>query len=81
MKIFKALVENQTGCKLTCIISYRGGEFTDTDSAELCNECGIKKQFIIASTPQQNGGAERKNRSVQQIARAMMQESNIPQTY
>ena len=28
-KIFKALAENQTGCKLKCIISYNGGEFKD----------------------------------------------------
>ena len=42
-KIFKALAENKTGCKLKCIRSDRGGEFTDNDFANLCNECGIKK--------------------------------------
>ena len=81
LKIFKALVENQTGCKLKCIRSDRGGEFTNDDFLDLCNECGIKKQFTIAGTPQQNGVAERKNRSVQQISRGMMQESNNPETY
>ena len=64
-KIFKALVENQTRCKLKCIKSNRGGEFTDYDFAELCNECGIKQQFTIAGTPPHNGVAERQNRSVQ----------------
>ena len=80
-KIFKALAENQIGCKLKCIRSDRGGEFTDHDFADLCNEHGIKQQLTIAGTPQQNGVAERQNRSVQQISRAMMQESNIPQTF
>ena len=80
-KIFKALAESQTGCKLKCIRLDRGGEFTDYDFADLCNEHGIKQQFTIAGTPQQNGVVERKSRSVQQISRAMMQESNIPQTY
>ena len=80
-KIFKALAENQTGCKLKCIRSDRGGEFTNYEFADLCNEHGIKQQFTIAGTPQQNGVAERQNRSVQQISRAMMQEKNIAQTF
>ena len=80
-KIFKALAENQSGCKLKCIRSDKGGEFTDYDFADLCNEHGIKQQFTIAGTPQQNGVAERQNRSVQYITRAMMQEIKIPQTF
>ena len=51
-KIFKALAENQTGCKLKCIGSDKGGEFTDYDFADLCNEHGIKQQFTIVGTPQ-----------------------------
>ena len=34
-RTFKALAENQTGCKLKCIRSDRGGEFTDYDFADL----------------------------------------------
>ena len=64
-KIFKALAENQTGCKLECIRSDRGGEFTEYDFADLCNEHGIKQHFTIAGTPRQNGVAERQNRLVQ----------------
>ena len=64
-KIFKALAENQIGCKLKCIRSNRGGEFTDYDFADLCNEHGIKQQFTIVGTPQQNGVVERQNRSIQ----------------
>ena len=42
-KIFKALAKNQTGCKIKCIRSDRGGEFTDYDFADLCNEYRIKQ--------------------------------------
>ena len=70
-KISKALAENQTGCKLKCIRSDRGGEFTKYDFADLCNEHGIKQQFTIAGTPQHNGVEKRQNRSIQQISRAM----------
>ena len=80
-KIFKALAENKIGCKLKCIRSDKGGEFTDYNFVDLCNEHGIKQQFTIAGTPQQNGVVERQNRYVQQIARAMMQENNIAQTF
>ena len=51
-KIFKALAENQTRCKLKCIRSDKGGEFTDYEFADICNEYGIEQQFIIAGTPQ-----------------------------
>ena len=51
-KIFNALEENQRGCKLKCIRSDKGGELTDYDFADLCNERGIKQQFTIAGTPQ-----------------------------
>lgn len=42
LKIFKALAENQTGCKIKCIRSNRGGEFTLDEFADLCDELGIK---------------------------------------
>ena len=46
-KIFKELAENQTGCKLKCIRSDKGGEFTDYDFSDLCNEHGINQHFTI----------------------------------
>jgi len=41
-KTFKALVENQTMCKIKCIRLDKGGEFTSDEFAYLCNEFGIK---------------------------------------
>jgi hypothetical protein len=80
-KIFKALTENQTGNMLKEIILDRGGEFMSGDFKELCDKHGIKREYIIPGTPQQNGVVERKNRIVQQMARSMMNEKNIGQTY
>jgi hypothetical protein len=48
---------------------------------ELCDKRGIKREYTIAGTPQQNGVVERKNRIVQQMVRSMMNEKNIGQTY
>jgi transposase InsO family protein len=41
------------------------------------NNHGIKRQFSIARTPQQNGVVERKNRTVQEMARTMIMDSKL----
>jgi transposase InsO family protein len=48
---------------------------------EFCDKHGIKREYTIPRTPQQNGVVERQNRTVQQMARSMMNEKNIGQTY
>jgi transposase InsO family protein len=80
-KIFKALTETQIGKRLKAVRSYQGGEFMSRDFKELCDEHGIKREYTIPRTPQQNGVVERKNRTVKEMARSMMNEKNIGQTY
>ena len=80
-KIFKALTENQTGNRLKVVRSYRGGEFMSSDFKEFFDKHGIKREYTIPRTPQQNGVVERQNRTVQQMDRSMMNEKNIGQTY
>jgi transposase InsO family protein len=59
-KIFKALVENESGCMIQCFRTDRGGEYTSNEFNEFCNSQGIKRQLTAAYTPQQNGVSERK---------------------
>ena len=80
-KIFKDLTENQTGNMLKELILDKGGEFMSSDFKELCDKHGIKRYYTIPGTPQQNGVVERQNKTVQQMARSMMNEKNIDQTY
>ena len=80
-KVFKALTENQIGKILKAVIFDRGGELCSKDFKEFCDEQGIKREYTILGTPQQNGVVERHNRSVQQMARSMMNERNISQTF
>ena len=42
---------------------------------------GIHRQFSCRYTPQQNGVAERKNRHIAEIARALMTEKSMPHVY
>eukprot|EP00253_Pinus_taeda_P016343 PITA_16343 len=80
-KSFKALVENELGHKIKCLRSDRGGEFTSNEFFDFCEEHGIRREFSTARTPQQNGVVERRNRTVQQMARAMLDESGTPATF
>jgi transposase InsO family protein len=62
-KIFKALTENQTGKRLKAVRSDRGGEFMSSEFKEFCDNHGIKREYTIPRTPQQNGVVERQNKN------------------
>eukprot|EP00253_Pinus_taeda_P020984 PITA_20984 len=53
-KSFKALVENESDCRIKCLISDRGGQFTSDKFFDFCEEHGIRREFSTARTPQQN---------------------------
>ncbi|GJZ83812.1 putative ribonuclease H-like domain-containing protein [Tanacetum coccineum] len=47
---------------------------------EFCREKGIKREYSVARTPQQNGVAERKNMTLIKAARTMLADSKLPTT-
>ena len=75
---FKALVENQTGKKIRCLRSDNGGEYTSNAFDDFCAREGIRREMTVAYNPQQNGVAERKNRSIVGAARAMIHDQGLP---
>ncbi|KAI5322513.1 hypothetical protein L3X38_031585 [Prunus dulcis] len=72
------MVELQSGFKVKCLRSDRGDEFTSCEFNKLCEDEGIQRQLSMAYTPQQNGVVERKNRTVVEIAKAMLHEKGLP---
>ena len=80
-KEFKAFAENQTGMKLQKLRSDNGGEYTSKAFNSFCKEHGIERQFSTPYTPQQNGVAERKNRTLFESARCMLQHSGLPNVF
>ncbi|CAL8157398.1 unnamed protein product [Prunus armeniaca] len=74
---FKNMVELQSGFKVKCVRSDRGGEFTSSEFSKLCEEGGIQRQLTTTYTPQPNGVVETKNRTVVEMAKAMLHEKNI----
>ncbi|GJR98037.1 putative ribonuclease H-like domain-containing protein [Tanacetum coccineum] len=51
------------------------------DFIELCGSKGIKREYSNARTPQQNGVAKRKNRTLIEAARTMLADSFLPNTF
>ena len=54
------------------------GEYTFDDFIDFCAEEGIKREFTIPYTPQQNGVAERKNRLIVGTTIAMLHDKSLP---
>lgn len=75
---FKSFAETQTGKKLKVLRTDNGGEFVNKRVNEFLRDHGIKHQLTIAYTPEQNGVAERANRTIAEKVRAMLQEAGLP---
>ena len=54
-----------------------GGEYTSMDFSDLCIEAGINREYIVPYNAQQNGDAERKNRSIVEEIKAMIHDQNL----
>lgn len=79
--IFRRMVENDSGHQLKCLRSDQGGEYSSIEFIDYCEKHGILRQYSITRKPQQNGEVERKNRILKKMARTMLNEANIPDTY
>nr|GEZ24221.1 hypothetical protein [Tanacetum cinerariifolium] len=71
-------IENQLSLKVKIIRSDNGTEFKNQDLNQLCGIKGIKREFSVARTPQQNGIATRKNRTLIKATRAMLADLLLP---
>eukprot|EP00253_Pinus_taeda_P031014 PITA_31014 len=78
---FKSLVENQSGLRIKVLRTERGGEYISKEFLRFCRENGIHKQFTASYTPQQNGVAQRKNRTIMDMARSMLKAKHLPNDY
>lgn len=77
-KEFKSAAERESGEMLVCLRTDRGGEYNSKEFQSYCLKHGIKRQLTAAYTPQQNGVAERKNRSIMNMVRCMLFGMKVP---
>nr|GEW32078.1 putative ribonuclease H-like domain-containing protein [Tanacetum cinerariifolium] len=78
LKTFITSLENQLSLKVKVIRSDNGTKFKNSDLNQFCELKGIKREFSIPRIPQQNGIAERKNRTLIEAARTMLADSLLP---
>nr|GEY68859.1 ribonuclease H-like domain-containing protein [Tanacetum cinerariifolium] len=55
-----------------------GGEFRNKEMNNFCSQKGIKREFSNVKTPQQNGVAKRRNKTLIEAARTMLADAKLP---
>ena len=76
-----SLLENSLQARLRALRSDNGLEFKNSSFLDFCRERGIEHNFSSPRTPQQNGVVERKNRTLEDMARTMLFSSKLPHHY
>ncbi|GJR39706.1 retrovirus-related pol polyprotein from transposon TNT 1-94 [Tanacetum coccineum] len=81
LKSFITGIENLVDHKVKVIRCDNGTEFKNREMNQFCEMKGILRQYSVARTPQQNGVAERRNRTLIKAARTMLADSKLPTTF
>ena len=74
------MVEKQTRKSVKILRSDNGGEYLSKEFDEYLTSEGILHQTSVPGSPQQNGLAERFNRTLMEMARSMIHGANLPKT-
>ena len=75
------LTENQTGNQVKVLRTDNGLEYCNADFDEFCKTRGILRHIRVKYTPQQNGIAERTNRTLLDKVRCMLVSSGLPKLF
>ncbi|KAJ3705098.1 hypothetical protein LUZ61_008803 [Rhynchospora tenuis] len=74
-------LEKESDYLIKALRSDRGGEFTSTIFETFCKEHGIRRPLTAPYSPQQNGVAERKNRTILDMVRCLLKTKNMPKEF
>ncbi|GJT19670.1 retrotransposon protein, putative, ty1-copia subclass [Tanacetum coccineum] len=80
-KVFKNEVENQLGKTIKALRSDQGGEYISQDFKDYLKACGIVQQLTLPYTPQHNSVSERRNRTLLDMVRSMMNLTTLPLSF
>lgn len=78
---YKRVMENQCGAKIMCIRTDNGTEYVNKRFESVCRASGIIHQKSVPYSPQQNGVAERMNRTIIEKARCMLHYKAVPKKW
>jgi transposase InsO family protein len=76
-KEFRAMIEKQTGQSIKVLRTDRGGEYESKEFTQYLKDSGIVHERTISDTPQQNGLAERFNRTIVGAAKSMLHTAGL----
>ncbi|GKC62838.1 retrovirus-related pol polyprotein from transposon TNT 1-94, partial [Tanacetum coccineum] len=74
-------IENLNEVKVKELRSNNGTEFKNHKLEEFCDEKGISQNFSSPCTPEQNGVAERRNKTLIEAARTMLNSAKLPKQF
>jgi len=77
-KRFAKVIQNEKNYGIATIKSYHGGEFQNERFDKLCSKYGIKHNFSGPRTPQHDGVVERKDQSLKELGRTLLNETDLP---
>jgi hypothetical protein len=77
LKEFKAEIENLTNKNINNLRTDNGGEYTSKEFVTFCKSAGIRREIIVPHNPQQNGVAERKNRSIKETVKELLNDQGL----
>lgn len=75
------MIEKQTGKQIKRLRTDNGMEFCEGDFDEFCKNEGIVRYRTIMMMPQQNGVAERMNRTLSERARCMISNAGLTKAF
>ena len=79
--VFFKMIQTKLNQVIVGIRSNHGTEFENSKIDHFCMKNGTSHNFSAPRTPQQNRVVERKNKTLVNIARTMLIESNLPQSF
>ncbi|KAL8132324.1 hypothetical protein AgCh_007987 [Apium graveolens] len=78
---FVTFIDDYSRYGYVYLLHHHGGEYLLGEFREYLSENGIESQLTAPGTPQQNGVAERRNRTLLKSVRSMMSYSDLPKSF
>ena len=78
---WKALVERSVNQKLKVLRTDNGGEYVSAEFQSYLKKEGVCHELTVPKTPEQNGVAERMNRTLVESVRAMLADARLPHRF
>lgn len=78
---WKAQTEKASGRKLKTLRTDNGGEFTSKEFESYLKKEGVRHELTIPGNPEQNGTAERMNRTLIETLKPMLAHSKLPESF